>query len=139
MTFPPNDPSLSLAGQLPLFDGAALSELFGALNNDRDAVIGFVSAFIEQWPSRLARIDDRIRANNPPDALTAVLSLKVSSQMLGASQLTSMCAELERIIGDGDFAAAIHRVETLCLIGTNTLLALEKRRPVIDTELPGSL
>ena len=139
VTFPPNDQRLSLAGHLPLFDDTALTELLESLENDHDAVVGFLRAFVGQWPDRLARIDDRIRANDPDGALTAVLSLKVSSQMIGATQLTSLSVELERIVREGDFTAGIDRVETLRLVGTETLMALRARRPATDPELLDSL
>jgi HPt (histidine-containing phosphotransfer) domain-containing protein len=139
VTFPPNDPHLALAGHLPLFDDTALATLLASLDNDRDAVAGFVCAFVAQWPDRLARIDERIRATDPDGALTAVLSLKVSSQMIGASQLTSLCLELERIVREGDFAAGIDRVETLRAVGTDTLLALKARHPADATTQVDSL
>lgn len=139
VTFPPNDQQLSLAGCLPLFDDTALDELLESLDHDHDALAGFLSAFVGQWPDRLARIDDRIRANDPDGALTAVLSLKVSSQMIGATQLTSLSSELEHIVREGAFAAGIDRVETLRLVGTETLMALHARRPATDPPLLDSL
>jgi HPt (histidine-containing phosphotransfer) domain-containing protein len=139
VTFPPNDPHLSLAGHLPLFDESALCELLTSLDGDLDAVIGFVSAFVRQWPSRLARIDDRMRAGDVDGALTAVLSLRVSSQMIGTTQLTSLSTELEHIVHEGDFVAGIDRVETLRVIGAQTLMALRARRPANEPEPLDSL
>ena len=139
VTFPPNDQQLSLAGPLPLLDETPLAELLASLDNDWNAVIGFVCAFVRQWPGRLARIDDRLRAGDPDGALTAVLSLKVSSQMIGATQLTSLSTELERIVLEGDFPAGTARVETLREVGSQTLLELHARRPTTDPELLDSL
>ncbi|MFU8946716.1 Hpt domain-containing protein [Mycetocola zhadangensis] len=128
VTFPPNGPHSSLAGHLPLFDGTALDALLESLDNDRGAVADFVAAFVEQWPLRLARIDDRIRAGDAEGAVTAVLSLKVSSQMIGTNQLTSLCLELERIVREGDFTSGMERVETLRVVGAETRAALEVQR-----------
>jgi HPt (histidine-containing phosphotransfer) domain-containing protein len=137
VTFPPNDLPNPLAGHLPLFDDRPLREMLTSLGDDLNAVVGFVCAFIGQWPARLARIDEQIRIGDPEGALTAVLSLKVSSQMIGAVQLDSLSTELERIVRAGDFSAALDRVETLHTVGAETLLALEAQRERITPSTRG--
>lgn len=112
------------AGHPHLIDGRALSELLTALDNDEDAVVHFVSTFVQQWPERLRRIADRIRARDTVGAVTAVLSIRVSSQILGASELTSLSTELEHLVRMDDFAAALVRVETLRIVGAETLREL---------------
>ncbi|MCP2031447.1 HPt (histidine-containing phosphotransfer) domain-containing protein [Okibacterium sp. HSC-33S16] len=127
--FPPNDLPDFLAGRLPLVDDTALLNLLESLDDDRDAVTGFVCAFVSQWPTRLVRIDERVTARDHDGALTAVLSLKVSSQMIGTSQLTSLACELEHMVRTGDFPAALGRVQTLRAVGAESLMALKARRP----------
>ena len=135
VSFPPSTHHLSLAGHLPLLDETPLCELFASLDNDWNAIVGFVSAFVRQWPGRLARIDERLSARDADGALTAVRSLKVSSQMIGATQLTSLSIELESIVLAGDFAAGTARVETLRQVGTDTLLELRARGAATDRGL----
>lgn len=130
MTFPPSDLCARQAhsvGHLPLIDDAALSDLLIALDNDNDAVVLFVSNFVDQWPDRVQRIIDRIRVHDGAGAVTAVLSVRVSSQMIGATRLTSLSTQLEQVVRTEDFASGLERVETLRSVGAETLTELTAR------------
>jgi HPt (histidine-containing phosphotransfer) domain-containing protein len=115
------------AGHLPLINDAALTDLLRALDNDHDAVVQFVSNFVEQWPDRVRRIVERLVARDTPGAVTAVLSVSVSSQMIGATSLTSLSTELEQLVRIDDFAAGLDRIHALRAVGTRTLVELVDR------------
>ena len=130
MTFPPIGHyahEAYSAGHLPLIDDAALSDLLVALDNDNDAVVLFVSNFVGQWPDRVRRIVERLRAHDAPGAVTAVLSVSVSSQMIGATWLTSLSTELEQLVRIDDFAAGLDRIHALRSVGARTLVELTDR------------
>lgn len=141
MTFPPSDlcaHQAHSAGHLPLIDDSALSDLLLALDNDTDAVVHFVSSFVEQWPDRVRRIVDRIRAHDVVGGVTAVMSIRVSSQMIGATRLTSLSTQLEQIVRTEDYAAGLERVATLRSVGAETLVELTARFRVAELVRLGS-
>ncbi|AWB87380.1 hypothetical protein [Mycetocola zhujimingii] len=134
MLFPPNDHraqsphAVSLASHLPLIDEGPLNDLLAALESDMAAVVSFVTAFIEQWPERFRRIVETIGACDSIGAVTAVLSLNVSSRIIGATALTAMSTELETVVRQGDFDAGRCHLGALEVMGSQTLRALSSLR-----------
>lgn len=134
MLFPPNDHhaqsphAVSLASHLPLIDEGPLNDLLAALESDMAAVLAFVTAFIEQWPERFRRIVETIRACDGAAAVTAVLSLSVSSRIIGATGLAAVSTELETVVRQGDFVAGHCHLGALEAMGTRTLGALSSLR-----------
>ncbi|WP_354349342.1 Hpt domain-containing protein [Pseudarthrobacter sp. PvP090] len=61
----------------------------------RSAAARFADDFLKLFEDRLARVDGALAAADPAAALNAVLSLKASSAMLGAEQMTLYCTGLE--------------------------------------------
>lgn len=81
-----------------LVDAAVLAELEAELPG---AARRFVAEFVRLWAHRYARIAGAVAAGSTEEALDAVLSLKVSSMMLGAHPLVSRAAALEGLLRSG--------------------------------------
>ena len=60
------------------------------------AAARFADDFLNLFEDRLTHVDAALAKADPESALKAVLSLKASSAMLGAEQMTLYCAGLER-------------------------------------------
>jgi HPt (histidine-containing phosphotransfer) domain-containing protein len=86
---------------LPLLDKAVLERLRSDLNDDADDVWRvFVLDFIANLPIRIQRVRLAFTTGDVPGALDAILSLKTSSQMVGAQRLAACALEVERKLRD---------------------------------------
>lgn len=81
---------------LPLLDQAVLDKLRGDLDNDQGVWTVFVQNFITQLPCRVERLSLTLTTRDLAGATDAILSLKTSSQMIGAKRLADMALELEQ-------------------------------------------
>ena len=61
----------------------------------RSAAARFADDFLKLFEDRLARVDAALATADPAAALDSILSLKASSAMLGAEQMTLYCTGLE--------------------------------------------
>jgi HPt (histidine-containing phosphotransfer) domain-containing protein len=83
---------------LPLLNPAALDRLRDELDDD-DGVWGvFVRNFIAQLPQRTEKLRLALTTGDFAGSLDAVLSLKTSSQMVGAQRLAEFAIRLERSV-----------------------------------------
>lgn len=80
----------------PLLDPAVLERLRDELEDDEGVWRVFVEAFIAQMPSRLQKVRLALTTGDMTGSVDAVLSLKTSSQMVGAERLAGLAADLER-------------------------------------------
>lgn len=80
----------------PLLDPAVLERLRDELEGDEGVWKVFVEAFIAQMPQRLQKVRLTLTTGDLPGAMDAVLSLKTSSQMVGAERLAALAHELEK-------------------------------------------
>ena len=126
---PPED-----TGHLPLLDSAALAALLASLDCDDDAVDGFVATFIAHWPERLRRAALSITARDSAAIYDCALSIKVSSQMVGAVLLSNCGSDLERVVRTGKLDDALPILEALHTIGDDTIRALTAARSRQDRE-----
>jgi HPt (histidine-containing phosphotransfer) domain-containing protein len=72
----------------------ALAEELG----DPAPVLRFLSAYLSMLPKRMGRIDDGLSAAEAESSLEAVLSLKISSAMVGIRETERQCRAMERMI-----------------------------------------
>ncbi|WP_426998425.1 Hpt domain-containing protein [Pseudarthrobacter sp. N5] len=79
----------------PLVDPTVLRRLRAELDPDEDYCRIFVRNYMEQLPSRISRLRWALRSGDLEAAMDAVLSLKTSSQMVGACCLGGIADELE--------------------------------------------
>ncbi len=81
---------------LPLLDSAALERLRDEVDDTEDIWKVFVRNFIRMLPDRAEKVRLTLTTGDLPGALDAVLSLKSSSQMVGAERLAEFATDLER-------------------------------------------
>jgi HPt (histidine-containing phosphotransfer) domain-containing protein len=86
------------ANALPLLDPAALDRLRDELDDDEGVWKVFVRNFIAQLPQRTEKLRLALTTGDLPGSLDAVLSLKTSSQMVGAERLAQFALGLERLV-----------------------------------------
>jgi HPt (histidine-containing phosphotransfer) domain-containing protein len=82
------------ANAVPLLDGAVLQKLQEGLD-DEDVCKVFVQNFIALLPARAEKVRRTLTTGDLRGALDAVLSLKSSSQMVGAERLAEFATDLE--------------------------------------------
>jgi HPt (histidine-containing phosphotransfer) domain-containing protein len=80
---------------MPLLDRAVLERLRDEVD-DENICKTFVRNFIALLPDRAAHVRLSLTTGDLSGALDAVLSLKTSSQMVGAERLAELAADLER-------------------------------------------
>ncbi|MFJ4028291.1 Hpt domain-containing protein [Paenarthrobacter sp. NPDC089989] len=78
-----------------LVDHTVLTELQAELGGDHAIVSSFVRNYVAMLPWRVARLHHALDNLDLEDAMDAVLSLKTSSEMVGAICLRRLATELE--------------------------------------------
>jgi len=81
-------------GDPPLLDPAVFGQFKDELEDDAFTRI-FVESFIDFLPRRIERLRLALTTGDLDGAVDAVLSLKTSSQMVGADRLAGLAAALE--------------------------------------------
>lgn len=79
----------------PLVDQAVLDRLREELEDDEGYFRMFVADFIQCLPQRISRLRLALTTGDLDGSMDAVLSLKTSSQMVGAERLAGLAIELE--------------------------------------------
>ncbi|GAB5077927.1 Hpt domain-containing protein [Arthrobacter sp. AD-310] len=79
----------------PLVDQSVLDRLREELEEDEGYCKVFVGNFIECLPQRIGRLRLALTTGDLEGSVDAVLSLKTSSQMVGAERLASLAMDLE--------------------------------------------
>ncbi|TLM84094.1 Hpt domain-containing protein [Pseudarthrobacter sp. NamE5] len=91
----------------PLVDQSVLNRLREELEEDEGYCRLFVGNFIEYLPHRIGRLRLALTTGDLEGAVDAVLSLKTSSQMVGAERLASLAMDLEGEIRTGSGRANV--------------------------------
>lgn len=89
-----------------VFDPAALDGLTGHVADRRFALV-FVAGYRRMLPERVRRIEHALCEGDLDAAMDAVLSLKVSSSMVGAGELRALGCRIERRLRREDLPAAM--------------------------------
>jgi HPt (histidine-containing phosphotransfer) domain-containing protein len=79
----------------PLVDQSVLDRLREELEEDEGYCKVFVGNFIECLPQRIGRLRLALTTGDLEGSVDAVLSLKTSSQMVGAERLAGLAMDLE--------------------------------------------
>ncbi|GAC1371509.1 MAG: hypothetical protein NVSMB43_07550 [Pseudarthrobacter sp.] len=82
----------------PLVDPSVLDRLRDELAEDAGYCTVFVGNFIDYLPVRIGKLRLALTTGDLPGAVDAVLSIKTSSQMVGAERLADLAMDLERSI-----------------------------------------
>ena len=98
----------------PLVDQSVLDRLREELDEDEGYCTVFVGNFIDYLPLRIGRLRLALTTGDLDGAVDAVLSLKTSSQMVGAERLAGLAMDLESAIRErlthSDVAVALPRL-----------------------------
>ena len=98
----------------PLVDQSVLDRLRDELEEEEGYSRVFVGNFIEFLPQRLGRLRLALTTGDLEGSMDAVLSLKTSSQMVGAERLAGLALDLENEIRaearHADMAVALPRL-----------------------------
>ncbi len=89
----------------PLLDPSVLDRLRDDLEDDEGIWKVFVQNFIAQLPARIEKLRLTLTTGDLKGAIDAVLSLKTSSQMVGAERLAGMALDLEKSLREEDSSA----------------------------------
>jgi HPt (histidine-containing phosphotransfer) domain-containing protein len=131
----PTVPAMPDDDSVPLLDGSVLHRLREELDHDEGVWKVFIKDFVALLPSRIESLRHAMTTGDTAGAITAVLSLKTSSQMVGAERLADLTLDVERLIRqkafDGDPAVflprlAAGRVVQLKLCAQQTMFFLER-------------
>ncbi|MHA7285922.1 hypothetical protein ACX80I_06570 [Arthrobacter sp. MDT3-44] len=95
--------------------------------NGPAAVHEFARNFNQSWDGKYQRLSDSVHQRDQERAQEAVLSVKVTSIMVGASRLAHLAAQLEGLIEVNDMASATEALTGLRQCG------LETRTELLDT------
>jgi HPt (histidine-containing phosphotransfer) domain-containing protein len=109
---------------LPLIDAAVLEELEDELAGSGLAQ-RFVRDYAAMWDLRLARLGSAVDSQDEASALDAVISLKISSAMVGGVRLAKLAELLEGLIRRGDFAQGQALMAGVAVDGARTVSELQ--------------
>lgn len=118
------DPSLEAAALLPLVDAAVLAELEDELAGSGLAQ-RFARDYAAMWDVRLARLGTAVQSRDGDSALDAVISLKISSAMVGGVRLAKLAELLEGLIRQGDFVQGQAMMAGVAQDGARTVSELQ--------------
>jgi len=117
-------PSLEAANLLPLIDTAVLDELEEELAGTGLAQ-RFARDYAAMWDLRLTRLGTAVDRRDEDSALDAVISLKISSAMVGGLRLARLAELLEGLIRQGDFAQGQAMMAGVARDGARTVSELQ--------------
>lgn len=107
----------------PLVDPDVLHDLEDQLDSPA-AARAFVRDYVAVWDERDSRLSSAIARRNQAASLDAVLSLKITSTMVGATQLVSLAKALERLLREGRLEEAEAALPQVHRCGLRTMRAL---------------
>lgn len=122
----------------PLVDPSVLDRLRVELDEDEGYCSVFVGNFIDCLPHRIGKLRLALTTGDLDGAVDAILSLKTSSQMVGAERLAGLAMDLERSIRDESPSAelsvalpqlAVNYLRPINLCSRQTLHRLQAQRP----------
>lgn len=116
--------SLKAAALLPLIDATVLDELDDELAGSGLAR-RFARDYTAMWDTRLARLGTAVDSQDEASALDAVISLKISSAMVGGLRLAKLAEVLEALIREGDFVQGQAMMAGVARDGARTVSELQ--------------
>lgn len=107
----------------PLLDSEVLERLRHEVDDDEGVWKVFVRSFMAELPRRTERLRRTLTTGDCKGAMDAVLSLRTSSQMIGAERLAQLADHLEQSLRQeettGNPAVALPRLAAAHLRGLN--------------------
>lgn len=107
----------------PLVDPDVLHDLEDQLDSAA-AARAFVRDYVAVWDERELRLSSAVARRNQAASLDAVLSLKITSTMVGATQLVALARGLEKLLREGSLEEAAAVLPHLHRCGLRTMREL---------------
>lgn len=94
------------------FDMERLRNLADDLGDPAPA-LRFLNKYLSMLPNRVGRIVEAVEHGDPIETTTAVLSLRITSAMVGAVETEHQCRAIESMIRDDHFVEAASALPAL--------------------------
>jgi HPt (histidine-containing phosphotransfer) domain-containing protein len=101
-----------------------LAELEAELDGP-DLARGFARDYAALWDQRFSRLAAAVKAEDRPTALDAVISLRITSAMVGGIRLAALAQALEDAIRRDDFVRGHDLLEGVAEHGVRTISELQ--------------
>jgi HPt (histidine-containing phosphotransfer) domain-containing protein len=108
-------------------DPAAQRRLTAAAVGSADIAQRFFDDFVRSWPGRLQRLASGLEASDADVAHVALLSIRSSSEMVGALPLARLARRLEDAAQLGHLDECLAGLSELRRVGDLTVLAMAAR------------
>jgi len=109
---------------LPLVDASILEDLEEELNGSELAV-RFARDYAAMWDTRYSRLALAVQNQDRASALDAIISLRITSTMVGGVRLARLAELLETVIRQGDFGQGQALMERVADHGDRTVSELQ--------------
>jgi hypothetical protein len=109
---------------IPLVDASILEDLEEELNGSELAV-RFARDYAAMWDLRYTRLAAAVQSQDRAAALDAIISLKITSTMIGGLRLARLAETLETVIRQGDFGRGRALMERVADNGDRTVQELQ--------------
>jgi HPt (histidine-containing phosphotransfer) domain-containing protein len=100
------------ATEATVLEPRRLQELADELGDSTPA-IGFLSSYLSMLPDRMLSISSGLCGQDDVASMDAILSLKISSAMVGALETEHQCRAIEVMIREGHFDSAVQAFPAL--------------------------
>ena len=119
------DPA-TVGGDLPLLDETTLDDLAEELGG-QDVARKFARDYAAMWGQRQRRLTVSVEHADLAAALDAVISLRVTSAMVGGSRLAYLARKMEALIREGNLQDAAALLVLIAAHGSATVEQLQRR------------
>lgn len=109
---------------LPLLDSGILEDLEEELNGS-ELALRFARDYAAMWEQRYSRLALAVENQDRASALDAIISLRITSAMVGGLRLARLAEMLETVIRQGDFGQGQAMMERVAENGDRTVSELE--------------
>lgn len=110
----------AVEGDIPVLDPEVLDDLRDKLDSPRIA-LKFADDYVGMWEMRRDRLSAALKRSDFPAAVDAVISLRVSSAMVGAVRLSCLAQRMENAVIGGDLAVARELIPAVAACGEQTV------------------
>lgn len=109
---------------LPLVDSGILEDLEDELNGS-ELALRFARDYAAMWDQRYSRLALAVENQDRTSALDAIISLRITSAMVGGLRLARLAEMLETVIRQGDFGQGQAMMERVAEHGDRTVSELQ--------------
>lgn len=109
---------------LPLVDSGILEDLEDELNGS-ELALRFARDYAAMWDQRYSRLALAVQNQDRASALDAIISLRITSAMVGGLRLARLAEVLEAVIRQGDFGQGQALMQRVAEDGDRTVSELQ--------------